>query len=77
MPKLKGKTLSQATTALRKANCALGNVTKPKKPKHRKLRKLIVSRSNPGAGSVRARGTKVALTLVEAPKPKPKHKKHK
>jgi hypothetical protein len=38
---------------------------------------LIVGRSSPGAHAVRVAGTKVALTLVEAPKPKPKHKKHK
>ncbi|HUO71904.1 MAG TPA: PKD domain-containing protein [Solirubrobacteraceae bacterium] len=76
VPKLKGKTLSQATTLLRKANCRLGKVTKPKPRKHHRLRPLIVSRSNPGAGSVRAAGTKVALTLVEKPKPKPKPKRH-
>ena len=49
----------------------------PKKPKHRRLRKLIVKSSSPGRGAVRANGTKVAVTLVEVPKPKPKPKKHK
>ncbi len=77
VPKLKGKTLSQASTLLRRANCKLGKVTKPKARKHQKLRKLIVGRSSPGAGSVKAAGTKVSLTLVQVPKPKPKHKKHK
>ena len=74
VPKLKGKTLGQAKTLLRRAHCALGKVSKPKPPKHRKLRQLIVSRTSPGAGAVRAAGAKVALTLAEAPKPK-KHKK--
>jgi PKD repeat protein len=72
VPKLKGKTQSQARTLLRRANCTLGKVRKPKARKHHRLRTLIVSRSNPAAGSVRPKGTKVALTLVEAPKRKPK-----
>ncbi len=76
VPKLTGKTLSQARTALSRAHCKLGKVHQPKKPKHRKLRKLIVKSSSPGRGAVRANGTKVAVTLVEVPKPKPKkHKK--
>jgi hypothetical protein len=77
VPKLTGKTLSQARTALSRAHCKLGKVHQPKKPKHRKLRKLIVKSSSPGRGAVRANGTKVAVTLVEVPKPKPKPKKHK
>ena len=76
VPKLAGKTLSQARTALSRAHCKLGKVHQPKKPKHRRLRKLIVKSSSPGRGAVRANGTKVAVTLVEVPKPKPKkHKK--
>jgi PKD domain len=74
VPKLKGKTLSQAKTLLRRAHCRLGRVHKPRKPKHRKLRKLIVASSSPRAGRVRPNGTKVSLTLKEAPKPKPRHK---
>ena len=77
VPKLTGKTLSQARTALGRAHCKLGKVHQPKKPKHRRLRKLIVKSSSPGRGAVRANGTKVAVTLVEVPKPKPKPKKHK
>ena len=77
VPKLAGKTLSQARTALSRAHCKLGKVHQPKKPKHRRLRKLIVKSSSPGRGAVRANGTKVAVTLVEVPKPKPKPKKHK
>jgi hypothetical protein len=74
VPRLKGKTLSQAKTLLGRAHCKLGRVHKPRKPKHRKLRKLVVASSSPSAGKVRPNGTKVALTLKEAPKPKPKHK---
>jgi PKD repeat protein len=74
VPKLKGKTLSQARTLLGRAHCRLGKVRQPKKPKHRKLRKLIVASSSPPAGRVRPNGTKVSLTLKEAPKPKPKPK---
>jgi hypothetical protein len=74
VPKLKGKTLSQAKTLLGRAHCKLGKVTKPRKPKHRKLRTLVVSSSSPSAGKVRPNGTKVSLTLREKPKPKPKHK---
>src|SRR5205085_60238 len=71
VPRLKGKSLSQAKSALRKAHCKLGKVTKPRRHRHHKLRKLVVKRAHPGAGSVRPRGTKVALTLVQVPK---KHK---
>ena len=77
VPKLKGKSLSQARTALSRAHCKLGTVHQPKKPKHRRLRKLIVKSSSPGRGAVRVNGTKVAVTLVEVAKPKPKPKKHK
>ncbi len=70
VPRLKGKTLSQAKTALKKAHCKLGTVHKPKKPKHRKLRKLVVRSSSPGAGKIRPAGTKVKLTLAEVPKKK-------
>jgi subtilisin family serine protease len=70
VPKLKGKTLSQARKALTKAHCALGKVTKPKKAKG----KLVVKSSSPAAGRTVDAGTKVKLTLT---KPKPKHKKHK
>ncbi len=78
VPKLKGKTLAQAKTALHKAHCALGQVRAPKPPKHHKLGKLVVVSSSPGAGSVRASGTKVRLALGPAPKPKPRrHGKNK
>ena len=76
VPKLKGKTLGQAKTALSKAHCRLGRVHRPKPRKHHRLPKLVVTKSSPGARSSRPNGTRVALTLGAAPKPKPKHKKH-
>ncbi len=76
VPKLKGKTLGQAKTALGKAHCRLGTVHQPKARKNHKLPKLVVASSSPGAGASRANGTKVGLTLGPAPKPKPKPKKH-
>jgi hypothetical protein len=74
VPRLKGKTLSQARTLLRRAHCKLGRVHKPKPRRHQKLGKLVVSSQSPSARKRRANGTKVALTLGPAPKPKPKHK---
>jgi beta-lactam-binding protein with PASTA domain len=74
VPKLKGKSLSKAKALLTKAHCKLGKVHRPKKRKHHKLGKLVVKSSKPGAGSKRAAGTKVSVTLVKAPK---KHHKHK
>ncbi len=60
VPKLKGKTLSQARAALRKAHCSLGKVNKPKHS-HGKLK---VSSSKPPAGKKLPDGAKVAVTLV-------------
>jgi subtilisin family serine protease len=74
VPKLKGLTLSKATKALKKANCKLGKVTKPKARKHHRLPPLVVSVSNPKAGKVLAADAKVKLSL--GPKPKP-HKQAK
>lgn len=76
VPKLKGKTLSQAKKLLSKAHCKLGKVHAPKPRKHHKLPKLVVARTSPGAAASRPNGTKVVLTLGPAPKPKPKPKKH-
>jgi PKD repeat protein len=73
VPKLKGKSLSRATSLLKAAHCALGKVKKPKARKHHKLGKLVVKSSSPGAGASKPAGTKVNLTLTQAPKPK--HKK--
>ncbi len=72
VPKLKGKTLTQAKRLLSKAHCRLGTVHKPKPRKHHKLPKLVVTKTSPRAGASRPNQTKVALTLGPAPK-KTKH----
>ncbi len=76
VPKLKGKSLSQAKRLLSRAHCKLGKVHKPKARKHHKLPVLVVTKSSPGSGASRPNGTKVGLTLGPKPKPKPKKKKH-
>lgn len=68
VPKLSGKTLARAKTALAGAPCPLGKVTKPKARKGRRLPSLIVKSSSPAAGAVTA--GPVNLTL--GPKPKVK-----
>lgn len=67
VPKLVGKTLARAKTALKNANCRLGKVHKPKQPKGKKRRALVVKSSHPAAGATPANGT-VNLTL--GPKPR-------
>lgn len=71
VPKLVGKTLGQARTALKAAKCALGKVTRPKAKKGKKLGPLVVKSTSPGAGRKLAAGGKVNLRLA----PKPKHRK--
>ncbi|HZU39596.1 MAG TPA: PKD domain-containing protein, partial [Solirubrobacteraceae bacterium] len=68
VPKLKGKTLSQAKQALKNAGCATGKITKAKKPKrsagrHHKWQ-LEVVHQTPGAGKLEQPGSKVALKLA-------------
>jgi hypothetical protein len=63
VPRLTGKTLGSATSALRKAHCALGSV---KKPKRHSGRRLVVTSSSPPTGRTRPKGTKVRLTLGPA-----------
>lgn len=67
VPKLAGKTLSQAKAALASAHCTLGKVTQPKAKKGHKLPPLVVKSSTFGAGGV------VNLTLGPKPKPKKHH----
>ncbi len=74
VPKLKGRTLRQATKALKLAHCALGKVAKPRKPKHHKLPPLVVKSSPARVGSRHAEGAKVKLTLGK--KPPPKRRRH-
>ncbi len=73
VPKLKGKTLKQATKALKQAHCKVGKVVKPKKKGH-KLPPLVVGSSKPKAGTSRAEDAKVKLTLTKKPKPR-KHRR--
>jgi subtilisin family serine protease len=69
VPKLKVLSRSKASAKLKKANCRLGKVTKPKKKKgQKKLPALIVKSSSPKAGAERAAGAKVAVTLKVKPK---------
>jgi thermitase len=69
VPKLAGKTLAQAKSALAGAGCKLGRVSKPKTKKGKKPPKLVVKSSTPGAGS--SAGGAVNLKL--GPKPKTRH----
>jgi subtilisin family serine protease len=66
VPKLKGLTLRKAKRALRRANCALGTVRKPRARRGRRGRRrpvLVVKSSMPRRGAVRAADAKVRLTL--------------
>jgi IPT/TIG domain/Divergent InlB B-repeat domain/PASTA domain len=69
VPKLKGMTLGKAKSALTRAHCKAGKVSKPKKSKGA----LVVKSSKPTVGTVLPAGSKVNLKL--APKPQKKGKK--
>jgi hypothetical protein len=71
VPKLAGKTLKQAKRALKAAHCKPGKVSKPKQPKGKKRRVLVVKSSSPRRGAKPA-DRKVDLKLHAKPKPKPK-----
>ncbi len=73
VPKLQGKTLSQADASLKSAGCKLGKVTKPRARKGRRLPPLVVKASTPGPGSTPG-DRSVNLTL--GPRPKPKGHRH-
>jgi sugar lactone lactonase YvrE len=66
VPKLKGLSLGKAKSALTKAHCKTGKVTRPKKKKG----PLVVKSSKPGEGAKRPADTKVDIKL--GPKPKKK-----
>jgi hypothetical protein len=68
VPRLVGKKLAQAKTALVAADCAVGKVTRPKARKGKKLGHLIVKSSQPSAGKTLEVGSEVDLTL--GPKPR-------
>lgn len=70
VPKLAGKTLKRAKAALKAADCKLGTVTKPKRAKGKKKKRvLVVKSSSPRRGARPADG---AVDLKLHPKPKPK-----
>jgi hypothetical protein len=60
VPKLRGKRLSAAKRALRKAHCGVGHITRRRSST---VRKGKVITTKPKAGSRRPAGTKVALAL--------------
>jgi IPT/TIG domain/PASTA domain len=74
VPNLKGKTLKAAKTALERAKCKLGAVTKLGGAT---LKSGKVSKQGAKPGAKVVVGTKVAVTLKSPTPPKPAHKKGK
>lgn len=72
VPKLAGKTLPRAAAALRAAGCKLGTVHKPKRPKGKRQRRLVVKSASPRPGSSPADG-KVNLRLGPNGLGRPRH----
>jgi hypothetical protein len=71
VPKLAGKTLARAKSALQTAHCSVGKVQRPKHRKGKRLGPLVVKSSKPSAGTTLAAGSSINLRL--GPKP---HKAH-
>lgn len=71
VPRLKGKSLRRAKRALRAAHCKVGSVKLPRGV--RRPGRLVVTKSKPRAGAIRADGTRVRLTLG---RPAPRHRRH-
>lgn len=65
VPRLAGKTLARARSALSAAHCSLGRV---RKPKGAKLAKLRVRSSSPAAGTTLPSGAEVNLRLAKTRK---------
>jgi hypothetical protein len=63
VPKLVGKKLGRAKAALRKANCSVGKVSKPKHQKGKRRGALVVKSAAPPAGTTLTAGSKVSLNL--------------
>jgi hypothetical protein len=82
VPNLKNKTLKSATSALKRAHCALGTVTRPKGRNARKAATRVVAQTKK-AGTKLARNTKIGVTMGKPAthrskarhKPKAKHKR--
>lgn len=70
VPKLIGKTLTQAKAALRNYGCTLGKVTSRKASRKAGARRLIVKGSNPEAGTL----TVGTVSLRLGPKPDRRHR---
>jgi hypothetical protein len=70
VPALEGDSLAEARKALRKANCTLGSVRKPR-ARHGLI---VVRRQNPRAGSKLATGAPVAVRLGQAPGARRRHR---
>jgi hypothetical protein len=68
VPRLGGKTLGDARTALTQSHCTVGKVNRPRKPAHKPRkgtkRTLVVKSESPRAGAGRPAGTPVGLTLA-------------
>jgi hypothetical protein len=63
VPKLAGKKLGRAKAALRKANCGIGIVSKPKHEKGKRRGAIVVKSSTPSVGATLAAGSRVNLKL--------------
>lgn len=72
VPKLAGETLARAKAALAATACKPGTVRKPKRWKGKKLDRLLVKSSKPGAGATLPVDSKVELRL--GPKPRKAHR---
>jgi beta-lactam-binding protein with PASTA domain len=65
VPKLAGRSLAAARTALRKANCKTGKVTRVKS---KRIKNGRVISSKPKAGTTRPNGAAVALVVSRGPR---------
>jgi hypothetical protein len=63
VPKLKGKSLAKAKSALKAAHCKLGTVRKPKPRPHHHLGRLVVVRQSIKAGAHKPAGTRIGVRL--------------
>jgi PASTA domain/Bacterial Ig domain len=63
VPKLTGKTLARARTALQAAHCSVGNVRRPIHRKGKRRGPLVVKSSKPAAGTTLAAGSRIDLRL--------------
>ena len=73
VPRLIGKTLRGAKTALQAHDCRLGDVSKA----YSKAKKGNVIAQSPKAGADRAENAKVNVTISKGLRPKPHKAKHK